>query len=271
MAPPPLATAPRPRFPLSLAVAAAATRRRPRVLCVHGFRSSADLLRVQLAPLLFGGGGGGGGQFGGDSSDGGANPALAFDWVFAEAPRPATGPGDAALGSLPSALPLYEWWGVAGAPYATAWRSGFGGFGASLRALADAGPYDGALGFSQGGGVASLVPARWVACFSAVTPPPDDEYGGGGGEGIGGGSRAARPSFHCFDAAEEFAHEASEVAGRFEGAEIVHHGEGHAVPKADEAKRAFRAFLGARLRELASAEEPEGGESSSSEQGDPME
>ena len=99
----------------------------------------------------------------------------------------------------------YEWWGEPGLPYDDAWKSGFGGVDAALAALVSSGPYDGVLGFSQvrvrkpnpnpnpnpnlnnpnpipdpipnpipnpnrdqGGGLASVLPARWFVGFSAV-------------------------------------------------------------------------------------------------------
>ena len=52
--------------------AAEVAEARPRVLCLHGWRSNRDILGVQLAPYL-------------------ARHRTAFDFVFVDAPRAATG------------------------------------------------------------------------------------------------------------------------------------------------------------------------------------
>ena len=58
--------------PTAAGAAAEAAAARPRVLCLHGFRSNRDMLSLQLAPYL-------------------ARHRGAYDFVFADAPRPATG------------------------------------------------------------------------------------------------------------------------------------------------------------------------------------
>ena len=58
--------------PTAAAAAAEAAAARPRVLCLHGFRSNREMLGVQLAPYL-------------------ARHRGDFDFVFADAPRAATG------------------------------------------------------------------------------------------------------------------------------------------------------------------------------------
>ena len=62
------------------------------------------MLGVQLAPYL-------------------ARHRAAFDFVFADAPRAATGePED----GIPPEVRTYEWWGEPGVPYDDAWKAGFG-------------------------------------------------------------------------------------------------------------------------------------------------
>ena len=76
-------------------------RPRPRVLCIHGFRASAEMMAVQLAPFTA--------LFAGPA----AGPAS-VEFVFAQAPRRSTGPAQA---DIPPEVPTYEWWGEPGLSY----------------------------------------------------------------------------------------------------------------------------------------------------------
>uniref|UniRef100_A0A7S2JMB0 Carrier domain-containing protein n=1 Tax=Haptolina brevifila TaxID=156173 RepID=A0A7S2JMB0_9EUKA len=199
-----------------------------RVLCLHGFRASADLMRIQMAPLL------------------GAIPevlAKRCTFVFVDAQRPSTGP---AMEGIPPEIPTFEWWGEPG-PYDETWKRGFDGFGAALHDLMADGPYDGIIGFSQGGAVASLIPARWVMLFSTITPPTPAEL-----EAVGAPKLDMlyqQRSFHTFDEEEEYAALCKDMVSRFNETTTVLHTEGHAVPKTDATLSQARMFLEERLAE----------------------
>ena len=135
----------------------------------------------------------------------------------------------------------YEWWGEPGVAYDDAWKAGFDGVDTTLADLVSSGPYDGVLGFSQGGGLASVIPARWFVGFSAVEPPP----GRAGARGTD-----ARPNLHLFDAAEEYVAQCHAVQAQFASAEEQTHTAGHTVPNDAAAVARFGAFLDARLAEL---------------------
>ena len=166
-----------------------ATTLRPRVLCLHGFRSSGDILRVALGPLLVAAGCArpaaptASAPFSGAATSAAA-PATAtatFDFEFVDAPHAATGPSEP---GIPPEMPTFEWWSTtpdhdaaagegavdsllavtrsASSSYNHGWK-GFGParrFSASRAAVLAAaaapgkGPVVGLLGFSQGGAMA---------------------------------------------------------------------------------------------------------------------
>ena len=186
--------------------------RLPRALCLHGFRSSSDILRHQLAPHL-------------------RACAAAVEWVFVDAPRRATGPAhDGAFAPLDT----YEWCGAVGGPFDTAWRDE-DGLADSLAALASRGMFDGAVGFSQGGALATCIPTRWLALFSTVPPPA----------GRASSALDARASFHCYDPAEEGASDCARVQRCFTAPSVALHDEGHRVSARADIVAAFCAFVDA--------------------------
>ena len=132
--------------PTYCATSAPAGGGRPRVLCLHGFRSSAELMKVQLRAL-------------------GAALGGAVELVVRDAPTPATGPADPAI---PVELQTHEWYGEAGGPFERAWLRcpDRAALDATVAALDAEGPWEGVLGFSQGGAVARLVQARWHSIYS---------------------------------------------------------------------------------------------------------
>ncbi|KAL1519792.1 hypothetical protein AB1Y20_023299 [Prymnesium parvum] len=196
---------------------------RPRVLCLHGFRSNADMLSVQLRPYITNHG--------------------EFEFVFANAPRSSTGEPEV---GIPPQVETFEWWGTGNVPYKDAWKTGFDGFDEALAALNASGPYDGVIGFSQGGGVASLVSSRWYIGFSPVEPPttPSSPLG-----------QDIRPSLLFYDPNEEYVSQAQSVKSRFKHAEVQTHTFGHVVPLEKEAIARFGSFLAARLTERCDQED----------------
>ena len=76
------------------------------------------MLSLQLAPYL-------------------ARHRGAYDFVFANAPRPATGDPEE---GIPPEVRTYEWWGEAGVAYDDAWKAGFDGLDTALADLVSSGP-----------------------------------------------------------------------------------------------------------------------------------
>jgi len=166
---------------------------RAKVVCLHGFRSNKDAMALQLAPFIS--------AFG------------SVEWVFVNAPRKASGPADPKI----PVKEAFEWWGQQDGPYETGWMAPhFGGLEETLPSVARLRPV-GAVGFSQGAAVASLIECKWVALFSAVLPP--------------GLRTRTDPSFHCFDPAEDFASQCTDVCERFSTKEVHHHNHGHNIPR----------------------------------------
>jgi len=185
---------------------------RAKAVCLHGFRSNRDAVALQLAPFV--------------------SALGSVEWVFVNSPRGASGPADP---KIPEAE-AFEWWGQRDGPFETGWMAPhFDGLGDTLPAIERLRPA-GVVGFSQGAAVASLVECDWVALFSAVVPP--------------GLQRRAVPSFHCFDAAEEFASQCVDVCESFGNKEVHNHSHGHSIPHEDDLIRRFVDFVS---RQLATA------------------
>ena len=120
-----------------------APRRRLRVLCLHGWRTNAELLGVQLAPIR--------GQLGEDA-----------ELVFAEGHRRSSLPSDEAVGVL-SSPPYFEWWRETVAADGTVSYHFEDGLLQSIidmkRLIERDGPFDVLLGFSQGATLCALMSA----------------------------------------------------------------------------------------------------------------
>eukprot|EP00929_Paragymnodinium_shiwhaense_P111785 TRINITY_DN80072_c0_g1_i1.p1 TRINITY_DN80072_c0_g1~~TRINITY_DN80072_c0_g1_i1.p1 ORF type:complete len:3057 (-),score=764.27 TRINITY_DN80072_c0_g1_i1:103-9273(-) len=177
---------------------------RPKVVCLHGFRSNREAMQLWLAPFI--------------------TAVGFFDWVFINSPRQASGP------PAPKTLreEAFEWWGEEGGSYETGWLAPhYGGLEATLPAVKDLAP-TGIVGFSQGGGVAALVDCAWVALFSAVLPP--------------GLQQRSTPSFQCWDPEEDYVSQCIELSGYFSEKEMHHHRQGHVIPQDEFLVKRFAEF-----------------------------
>ena len=149
----------------------AAHRRRPRVLCLHSWRTSAAIFREQLAraKLL---------------------PELEArcDLTFVDAPHAARGRAPRDVREAFPARDYYEWFTTEGAEEDVEnFTLTYEGLDASeaflARAIAERGPLDGLLGFSQG--------AVMAAAMVALQRAASGGGGSGGGGGGGGGANEA--------------------------------------------------------------------------------
>nr|CAD1826284.1 unnamed protein product [Ananas comosus var. bracteatus] len=110
-------------------------RRRPRFLCLHGFRTSGDIMRQQVMRKWP------------------AEVTARLDLVFADAPYPAEGKSDVE-GMFPP--PYYEWFQFD--KKFVEYRN-FGECLAYIEGLMiKDGPFDGLMGFSQGGILSAALP-----------------------------------------------------------------------------------------------------------------
>ena len=211
-------------------------RRRPRILCLHGYRSSAQVMELQLRPYKEALGG-------------------VAELVFIDAPQLSTGPQDP---SIPDEVQTFEWYGERGSSFEEGWKreqqAADSTLDEVLRSIAARGPFDGVIGFSQGGAVASSVDARWGVFFSTITPPPAYPRVLWG-----------RPTFHVFDHSEEYvelceemlasaAQAAPDITGK------VMHGAGHNVPQDAASIESVAQFMRAQLAHgRAAADDRRGG------------
>jgi len=182
---------------------------RPKVLCLHGFRSNKDAMALQMSPFT--------------------SALGTVEWVFMNSPRRATGPPDPKIPMSEA----FEWWGQRDGPYETGWlasTSQYDGLEETLALVKATAPL-GVVGFSQGGAVAALLEARWVALFSAVAPK-------------GLRNRDVK-SFHSWDPEEEYVEQCIEVSQHFSKKEVHPHHEGHSVPRNAAVVDRFVAFASA--------------------------
>ena len=240
-----------------------------RVLCLHSFRTSANILRDQL-----------------DIAQWGSSLGDLCEFTFMDAPHLATGeiPADVASFFEP---PYREWWNA----NEVDGRIEYVGLDESLAAIDDFaaqhGPFDGVLGFSQGATLTGLLAATGIAegkgpfaCGIGVgeeaaptTPPPfalmisgmlartasARELYAAAAAGVEaaaerGGAEAATPSLHIVGDSDKVLPPAlskrAAAAAFFVDAKTVRHERGHVIPLLrGKALEDVRAFLKQRLQQ----------------------
>eukprot|EP00755_Sulcionema_specki_P009708 Sspe_Gene.44437::Locus_21791_Transcript_1_1_Confidence_1.000_Length_9698::g.44437::m.44437 len=194
-----------------------------RVLCLHGFRSSRDLLQSRLHVYA---------------------KALQAELIVVDAPHHASGPGDP---SVPEGMPLREWWHCPSQARDGVLHFEDGWFGGEYKGYEDSveyimevaqrhGPVSGVLGFSQGGAMATVALSRgvgrWAVLFSAVPPPTPPSF-----------PIPPPPTFHFYDPTEEWADAACSVAKLFSNGSTAHHSHGHVVPTDPASVTAVQDFV----------------------------
>eukprot|EP00928_Gymnodinium_smaydae_P019045 TRINITY_DN17271_c0_g2_i3.p1 TRINITY_DN17271_c0_g2~~TRINITY_DN17271_c0_g2_i3.p1 ORF type:complete len:2830 (-),score=446.37 TRINITY_DN17271_c0_g2_i3:271-8760(-) len=180
---------------------------RPKILCLHGFRSNSEAMQLSLAPYV--------------------SAIGMFDWIFVNSPRRATGPS--APGIL--AEEAFEWWGAKGEPYETGWIDPeYDGLEETLSSISALGPV-GVVGFSQGGAMASLLDTSWLVLFSPVLPRQNKER--------------TTPCFLAWDPQEEFVGQCIELSSYFPNRELYEHDQGHVVPHSAKLVERFSSFVAA--------------------------
>jgi len=196
-------------------------RRALRILALHGFRTSDDLMEMQMASV----------------KEACRAMQLMVEVTYLRAPQAASGPGDA---GLPPELPLWEWYGECGEDsprdYLAAWKGPrYDGLEASLQMvenhLQEHGPYDGICGFSQGAAVATAVLARgtcqdlslprFALLFSGIALPSHKCIPV---------CKLAMPCLQVYDPREDYAFECHLLHSGFEQNTVIQHPEGHLIP-----------------------------------------
>jgi pimeloyl-ACP methyl ester carboxylesterase len=201
-----------------------------RILCLHGYHGSAEILRAQLRPLT---------------------SALDAPAEFVCVDAPSLTAGD------------FGWWHATCDGERRAHYRGWSATRDWLRALcASDGPFDGVLGFSQGAALAALVVGRCTHDPVDGAPRPSPGFA----VLIGGfPSRDPRhaqlyqppggidaPSLHIIGRADAVvpSRVSHDLAGRFRAPVVVEHDGGHVVAATPEVRWAASRFLldQARLR-----------------------
>jgi len=165
---------------------------RPKVLCLHGFRSNGDAMAASMGSLT---------------------SRVGFvEFLFISSPRVASGP------SAPD-IPqdeAREWWGQPGGSFETGWMAPhFNGFEACFAVLQGI-KLAGAVGFSQGGGVAALLDCPWLILCSPVISP--------------GLRTSSAKCLLTYDPTEEYVEQCLEVGEKFSNKQVHTHCQGHVIP-----------------------------------------
>ena len=187
---------------------------RPKVLCLHGFRTSSAVLQQQMLPLTA------------------ILDSMGFDLLVPDAPHRAAGPVQGAEGLDED--DSYGWWLYDGESH----HGSAIGLDVSI-ALLEAISADGVagvVGFSQGGAmaaqVAQMVQAKWAMLFSPVFVP-------------GKAAQCKCPTMLAYDPADEV-HEATKLLiGEIEPERLtlLKHEHGHRIPPTSEWYNAIEGFL----------------------------
>jgi acyl transferase domain-containing protein/acyl-CoA synthetase (AMP-forming)/AMP-acid ligase II len=244
-----------------------------KILCLHGFRTNASIMELQLVDIMS--------DFDGDA-----------EFFFPEAPHVASGPGDDTL-NLVERDELREWWycpsvGQRGElPYLTSWNVDGGCVGAAesiefLHTFVQdqmGGEVDLVIGFSQGAAMGKLLlmdyplPSReseivkGAVFFSAVRyhghslhAEETARFAAAGLEPDGDGSKTGIVHdivvVHCFDLEDEFVHDTEELMDDIKtecpgvAQETVLHREGHTVPRAKASSQEAYDVVRTRIAEL---------------------
>lgn len=214
--------------------------RKLRILALHSFRTSGATFREQLRR-------------------GGLDEALAdlIDLTFIDAPNPASGPIPDDVAPFFSG-PYYEWWN-ADRDEQGRWQ--YAGWQRSVAQIEDAlrlhGPFDGLMGFSQGGAMASLAigmqrsgfafksipPLRFCVCFAGIRvrdPQLERFYT----------PLKQVPSLHIIGDRDPVKRLTNLLIECFERPVVVGHARGHVIPALPPADlERVRAFLRAQQQE----------------------
>ncbi|KAL6845717.1 hypothetical protein ACP4OV_024292 [Aristida adscensionis] len=201
--------------------AGAGTRpgRRPRFLCLHGFRTSGEVMRRQVT-----------GRWPREVTS-------RLDLVFPDAPFPAEGASPVAGAFDP---PFYEWCQFVGEDFLRC-RNLDKSFSYVEELMAREGPFDGQLGFSQGAGLSAVL-AGLQEQGLALTGVAKVKFvvliAGAKIRSPAAATRAARsnaPRFTSLICDDDFVRTHSEeLVESFHAPLVIRHPKGHTVPKLDE-------------------------------------
>ncbi|TVU14340.1 hypothetical protein EJB05_37803, partial [Eragrostis curvula] len=195
-------------------------RRRPRFLCLHGFRTSAEIMRTQVL-----------GRWPADVT-------ARLDLVFADAPFPAEGRSDVEGIFDP---PYYEWFQFVGEDYLKC-RNLDRCLSYVEELMAREGPFDGLMGFSQGAGLSAVL-AGLQEQGLALTGVAKVRYviaiAGPKLRSPAAASRAFDgkikcPSLHFIGDNDFVKVHSEELVEAFADPLVIHHPCGHTVPRLDE-------------------------------------
>ncbi|XP_058185142.1 uncharacterized protein LOC131302490 [Rhododendron vialii] len=201
-------------------------KKKPRFLCLHGFRTSADILRQQLQRWP-------------------GSVLGKLDLVFLDAPYLAQGKSDVEGIYDP---PYYEWF-----QFSQDYQV-YNNFEESLAYIEDYmikhGPFDGLMGFSQGAVLSAALPGMQLEGV-ALTKVPKIKYlilmsaGKLGGSKIGAPLLASNafssplkcPSLHMIGETDYLKEPGIELLESFEDPLVINHPKGHTVARLDEKGR----------------------------------
>ncbi|KAL6650808.1 hypothetical protein ACP70R_009733 [Stipagrostis hirtigluma subsp. patula] len=221
---------------------AAAGRRRPRFLCLHGFRTSGEIMRRQVT--------------------GRWPPEVTsrLDLVFPDAPFPAGGASPVAGAFDP---PYYEWCQFVGEDFLRC-RNFDRCLSYVEELMAGEGPFDGLLGFSQGAGLSAVLAGlqeQGLALTGVTKVKFVVVIAGGKIRSPAAATRAFAGKIKCpslhFIGDDDFVRvHSEELVESFEDPLVIRHPKGHTVPKLDEkGLQVMLSYLGKIEREMIAVED----------------
>ncbi|MQM00643.1 hypothetical protein Taro_033381 [Colocasia esculenta] len=206
-------------LPMTTPSAGAEPKKKPRILCLHGFRTSGEIMKKQVV---------------------GKWPEAVtsrLDLVFADAPFPAEGKSDVE-GIFPP--PYYEWF-----QFDKAFME-YRNFDACLKYIEDLmierGPFDGLMGFSQGAILSAALPGMQAKGL-ALTRVPKVKFvviiGGAkfrspAVEEMAYSDDISCPSLHFLGETDFLRPHGEMLLESYVEPMVIHHPKGHTVPRLDD-------------------------------------
>ncbi|KAA8528333.1 hypothetical protein F0562_035688 [Nyssa sinensis] len=192
--------------------------KKSRFLCLHGFRTSGDILKKQIAKWP-------------------ESVLQKIDLVFVDAPFPAQGKSDVEGIFDP---PFYEWFQF------NKEFTEYTNFDECLAYIEDCmiryGPFDGLLGFSQGAILSAALPGLQAMGVALTKVPKIEHLIIIGGAKLKSPSLAEKaysspiqcPSVHFLGETDFLKQYGIELLESFEDPLVIHHPKGHTIPRLDE-------------------------------------
>lgn len=181
-----------------------------KVLAIHGFRTSGEIFFMQTAALRH---------------------ATGIECIFIDAPFEASGPPDELIGEIYADYRCWEWYCSNTEDHETAVAQMKDSLAFLTSYIAQNGPFDGILGFSQGTAMVTMlldsyqqtqqtIPFGFAVCIGGVEPSAFTEHP----------LSIALPSLHLIGEQDSYQQRSRTLASWYKDSTVMTFNEGHNIP-----------------------------------------